>query len=335
MWWLLLFAAPLSAQELDLKAIQDLRDELPSVSPREPYETPEVTTRRYRFEPPVKVISMDAILASPKKIGVLKEKSQIVYLSDEQKAITQAAINIRYFSLPDEHGFAYLVDQFDFVYAKVLEDRIESLMPILEMREAPTVYTPRPLDLVEPENDGDVNLRPELAYYLGIVNGSYMKDLFNDSKAQSGTTNQFGAHLMTDWKLPVRAGITVHYEKSIYQLSSNGSVDYSALSFGPIIKTRDFEPGGFILRGQLQYRISPYAKATAPNQNGTTEFRFNSSDLLISLEHPVKNQWGEFNWGVFHQSQWLSLKDQNRILDIRATNETNKSFGISVSQVFQ
>jgi hypothetical protein len=162
-----------------------------------------------------------------------------------------------------------------------------------------------------------------------------MKDLFNDENANSGVTNQYGVHVAADWNVPVKAGLVFHYEKSSYDLAGGGNVYYSCPSFGPQFKTKDLDFWGALIRFQTQFRVSPFARASAETTQGNVDFKFNSADLLVGAEHPIQNKLGEFVLGVYFQSQWLNIKDQPEIVSINASNEANKSFGLSFAQVFE
>jgi hypothetical protein len=89
------------------------------------------------------------------------------------------------------------------------------------------------------------------------------------------------------------------------------------------------------LRFQTQLRIGPFAKANAETIYGNGSFKFNSTDLLVSMERPFKNDWGEFVLGFYSQSQWLSIVDQKVNVNLKASNAINQSYGFSISQVFQ
>jgi hypothetical protein len=145
---------------------------------------------------------------------------------------------------------------------------------------------------------------------------------------------QYGLHYFTEWKLPIKVGAALHYEKSEYKLSGAGSISYSSFSFGPQFKTKDFEILSTEFRLQTQIRVSPFAAAHADTVNGREKYKFNTADLMTSIEHPWKNQWGEFVVGLFYQIQWLNLKDSSDV-NIESSNKTNTSLGLSLSQVIQ
>lgn len=336
MWWILLFAAiPTFAQELDLSAIRALEEKLPSEAPDGHQES----TFRHardgrRLRPPMKVVLMEEIKASETELGSVLRGVPLVRLSDNQVLTLSKPIYLRYYKRQDEFGYKYLINKDGTTTFKVLNDYVEPIRDELVLYEPPLKYTPAPLVINKTEWDRKLALSPEVSLYIGMTQADYMADLFNDSEARSGSTNQYGVHLFADWNLPLKVGLVVHYEKSSFNLT-NGNATYSAISFGPQLKTRDFEVAAIPLRFQTQMRVSPLAKVTAETQNGPIDFKFNSVDLLSSLERPIKNGWGEFVLGVFFQAQWLNIKDQPEIVSLEASNAINKSFGINFSQVFQ
>jgi hypothetical protein len=205
----------------------------------------------------------------------------------------------------------------------------------LALYETPLKYTPAPEKIIKTHYDHKLSIQPELTLYAGKIAGHYMRDLFQDKKASQGQSQQLGLHFFTQWKIPLKAGAVFHYEKSSYELSENGQIFYSSFSFGPQIKTRDFYLFQYPFRLQYQFRYGPFAKVKAETIDVNKNFKFNSSDLMISLEFPLKNQWGDFILGLYLQSQWLNLKDQTQPVKINSSNQTNQSYGLSIAQVFE
>jgi hypothetical protein len=229
----------------------------------------------------------------------------------------------------------YLRDEDGSVKWKIRGEAVEPIKDALTLYVPPHRYTPAPDNIVRAEYDKKLSIPPEVSFYAGLVQGDYMSDLLNDNEARSGLSNQYGLHFFTQWKLPIKAGAVLHYENATYKLSNGGQVYYSSLSFGPQFKTREFELAGHPLRFQTHFRVSPFSRASADTAAGNVTFKFNSADLLASLERPIKNRYGEFVLGLYLQSQWLNLKNQSAPVQVEASNETNKSFGLSFAQVFE
>lgn len=334
-WLLLLFTSKVYAQ-IDLSAIKELDDQLPDYS--QSHQTPELIEYRKqnrKFNPPKKIISMETIINSGTQMGAIKHGNPMVHLATNQIHTASKLIYVNYFNLEDENGFKYIKNKDGKVVWRVQGHYVEPIKEELVLYEPPLRYTPTPDNIVHAEYDKKLSIPPEVSFYVGTVQGNYMSDLFDDEKAKSGLSNQYGLHFFTQWKLPIKAGVVIHYEKSSYDLANGGQVIYTAPSFGPQFKTRDFEFLGQPLRFQTQFRVSPFAKAVAKTVNGEVTFKFNSADLLASIERPIKNRWGEFVLGLYIQNQWLNMKEQPQFVNVRATNETNKSFGLTLAQVFE
>jgi hypothetical protein len=342
MWWMLLIliTLPVMAQEdvpeenfdeVDLQTLQSLEDELPTADSISPLYAP----RPNKLESPVVHIEEKTIEDSGYGFGVIPAGKTLIRISDEKAFKTTESFTTRYKMVEDELGFRHLVDKNGKTLYKTDSPNIVQINQELELYEPPLRYTPAPKNITRAEYDRRLKLRPEVSFYAGTVQGTYMADLFNDSSAASGYTTQYGLHYFTQWKLPVLVGGVVHFEKSFYKLKGNGSVNYSSLSFGPQFKTKNFDFLGATLRLQTQFRVSPFANATADSNAGHESYKFNSGDFLSSLEHPFENAWGEFVVGVFYQAQWLNLKSQTKNVSVSPSNEMNKSFGLSFAQVFQ
>ena len=336
MFWPVLLFSTVAFAQIDTSAIRDLDDQLPDYS--QSYQSPEEIEYRQhnrKFSPPKKIVPMDHILYSKTKRGALNPGYPIVNLETNKQHTITKPIFVDYFNLEDENGFKYIRNKDGSVQWRVKSDYVEPIKEELIIYEPPHRYTPAPDNIVRAEYDKKLSIPPEVSFYVGTVQGNYMSDLFDDEKAKSGLSNQYGLHFFTQWKLPIKAGVVIHYEKSSYDLASGGQIIYSAPSFGPQFKTRDFELLGQPLRFQAQFRVSPFAKATAETVNGSVTFKFNSADLLASIERPIKNRYGEFVLGLYVQNQWLNMKEQPQFVNVEATNQTNKSLGLSLSQVFE
>ena len=335
MWWLLLFTFCAFAQDdihLDLSAIHHLDDELPAFKADSGEYERAYTDDKRNYKSPIKQVSMDEILQSGEGKGAISAGVNIVRIEDNKLFRLSRSTFTRFYRLQDEYGYKYLISKDKVIY-KIRGDYVNDTKQDVVLYEPPDIYTPAP-NIVLSTFDRNLRILPEAVFYTGLVNGNYFRDLFNDRQARSGQSFQYGAHAFTEWKWPVKVGAVFHYEKADYKLSRGGSIAYSSPSFGPMVKTRDFFDE-FPIRFQLQFRVSPMAQAYAQTRDGNGKFSFNSADLLTGAEHPFKNMFGEFCLGAFYQSQWLNLKKQNEAVQVRATNQRNDSFGITISQVFE
>lgn len=333
MLWLLFSLSALAQDDIDLSAIKKLDEELPIVQHTESDITQRFENRRYR--PPYRAIRIKEILASGTEYGSIQQGRKLIRISDGKAFEVSEDFFGKFYRLQDEQGFKYLQNNDGSCVYKINTRHVESIQKELALYEPPLRYTPAPTNIVKAEYDQKLKLLPEVSFYVGPVQGAYMKDLFNDNKASSGVSTQYGVHLATDWELPIKVGGVLHYEKSTFDLTGGGKINYSSFSFGPQFKSKDFDWAGYAIRFQTQFRVSPFARLDAETIYGNASFKFNSADVMLSAEHPVKNSWGEFVLGVFFQNQWLNIKDQPETVSIEASNATNKSFGLSFSQVFQ
>ncbi len=337
MWFLLLLPLFAFAQnDIDVSAVQDLEDILPDNDiPRDAYRNIPFERKKRGFQPLVKKIGLEEIIASGTTESYLKAGSIIYRISDDKPFRTSKEMYLKMYKLEDEQEFRYLENNDKTCKYKVSSERITRIGDTIALYEPPTRFTPAPENIIRTEYDKKLKLVPEAAFYAGLVQSRYIRDLFNDQKARTGDTNQYAFHLFTEWKLPVKVGGSFHYERSSYNLSGNGLVFYESLSIGPQFRTQDFDLFETNWRLTTQIRVSPFAKLRGETVNGNINFKFNSTDLMSSVEHPWSNRFGQFVIGAFHQIQWLNIKDQPEIVSLRASNQTNQSFGLFLSQVFQ
>lgn len=333
-WLLLLLTTPVFAQ-VDLSAIQELDEELPNYQDyKQSDEEIEIQRQNRKHRPPKRIISQGEIEQSGTQYGAVRAGTKVYDVKSGKSFRISKLIYVEYYNLEDENGFKYIQNKDGYVTWKLPSEYVEPIKEEINLYVPPHRYTPAPENIVRSEFDKKLSLPPEVSFLTGVVQGDFMKDLFNDNKAKSGLSNQYGIHLFTDWKLPVKAGAVLHYEKASYRLDNGGQVIYSAPSIGPQFKTRDYEIFGNPLRLQAQFRVSPLARARAETLNGVVNVKFNSADLLVSIERPIENRFGQFVLGLYSQTQWLNLREQPAV-SVKATNETNKSIGISFAQVFQ
>jgi hypothetical protein len=337
MFWLLFFPLMALAQneEIDLETVRVLERELPTTELIETQEDIEFRRQQLRYRPPYRKVTMEKILKSGTEYGFVKAGKSLVRLKDNKAMEIHESFYGKFFLHEDEQGFKYILSNDGSCQYKIKSSDFVSIQKETELYEPPLRYTPAPLNIVKSDFDKKLKVAPEFSFYVAKVRGSFMRDLFNDKNAEDGTSQQYGAHIATGWDLPIKVGGVIHYERASYGLTGGGNIYYSALSFGPQFKSKDFDVAGTPLRFQGQFRVSPFARGTGETVRGNVEFKFNSADVLFSVERPFKNDWGEFVLGAFYQQQWLNIKDQPEVVSINATNETNNSLGLSLSQVFQ
>lgn len=332
MWWLVLLLTTSAYAQVDVSAIRKLDEELPTFDQyKESEEDININRQQRKFVPPVRVIPLEEITKSGTQMGSISAGVPILNLENNKNYKITKQIFVRYFNLEDENGFKYVQNKDGTVGWRILSRFVEPIKEELSLYVPPLKYTPAPDNIVRAEYDKKLSIPPEVTFLAGLVKADFMQDLFNDSKANSGTSNQYGIHFFTQWKLPVKAGGVIHYEKASYKLSDGGQIIYSSPSLGPQFKTKDFELFSSPVRLQTQFRVSPFARASSDN----VTYKFNSADFLTSIERPIKNRFGEFVLGLYYQVQWLNIKDQSGDVNLQASNKTNKSFGISFAQVFE
>lgn len=334
-WPIALLTFPAMAQ-IDLSAVRRLDEQLPNYNEYKQTEDElEFQRQNRQFRPPVREIKLNSILNSGTQYVAVPKGARLRNISENKNYVVNKTFYVKAFNLEDEQGFKYIQNKDGSSQWKVLSRLVEPIKEEVALYEPPLRYTPAPLNIVRSEFDKKLTLPPELSVYTGFIQGDYMRDLFNDKKALSGISNQYGIHVFTQWKIPVKAGAVFHYERASYPLSGGGQVLYSSPSFGPQFKTREYEFLGHPLRFQTQFRVSPFATAKAETVNGNATLKFNSADLLTSIERPIENRFGEFVLGLYVQLQWLNLRNQPEGIRLGATNETNRSLGLSFAQVFE
>jgi hypothetical protein len=336
MWWLLFIPLFTQAQEeAELNQLRELEKKIKTTVDTS-YSSDEFKKpSSLRYSHPYKKVTLKQILQSGTEHGHVKAGTTLLRIKDNHPVELSESFYGKFYKLQDDMGYRYIENNNGDCEYKMKTEHFDSIELELALYEPPTKYTPAPKNKLQKEFDRSLNWRPEASFMAGIVQGNYMVDLFNDQKAQTGLTTNYGFQIDANWKMPIKPGLAFQYEKSNYNLKGGGKIEYSSFSFGPQFKTKDFDFLGYEMRFKTQLRAGPFAKANARTQNGNIAFNFNSTDLLLNIEHPTKNSWGQFAFGLFYGAQWLSMKNQPEIISVKASNEINKSFGFTLAQVFE
>jgi hypothetical protein len=334
-WPVILFFSSLAFGQFDLSAVQELDEKLPDYrNVQKTNEGQELKKQDRRFRPPQKIISLKRVKKSGQSYGAIETGSTVINTKTKKKYILTKMIYVKYFNREDGFGFKYFPDEKGLIW-KIEGEHVSPIKEELVLYVPPHRYTPAQDNIIRANYDKKLSILPELSFYTAVVQGDFMKDLLNDEKARSGSSNQYGLHFFTQWSLPIKVGAVIHYETSTFALSDGGKIAYSSPSIGPQLRTKEFIFFTQPIRYQLQFRVGPWARASVFRATGEEVFKFTSADLLTSIERPFKNKFGEFFLGLFFQSQWLTLKDQPINISIQVSNKTNQSFGISLGQVFE
>lgn len=293
-----------------------------------------VSESRGKFIPPVRPVSWEEIRSAGKEKIYLKENASLIRIKDRKKITSSEGKFITIYSMPDEHGFKYIVSDDKSIEYKVHFKELEPIKIITNLYEPPHHYTIAPPIFIK-KFDRSLKIIPEASLRTGFQSGDFIKDVFIGASGK-GYSQQYAASLFTEWDLPIKVGAVIALENATYSLENGGKVYYSSPSFGPLFQSREFHIfEDFLLRGAMELRYSPFARARSESDDGDQNLKFNSTDFFVSLKHPIENSLGSFLVGVFYQFQWLNLKNQDELVEIRASQATNKSFGLTFSQAFQ
>lgn len=277
-------------------------------------------------------IYLDEILESPEELGAVKEGSFVYTLDNKKKFFLDRMIYVRFHKQPDDQGFKYLVNNNGDIIHKVKSEDITSIAPETVMYEPPHSYTPAP----EREViywDEKLKTKLELGFAFSMMKADFVQDLLNLDSAPTAQMNHVGLNYMADWDWPVRVGIAAYYQYAEFN-TDGGISEFSSISFGPLFKSKELYPFKHPMRLNAQVRYSPFGKMDVNVSTGSTSFDFNTTDLLLGVEFPFQNQWGEFVVLLFSHTQWLNLKNQVEIVNIEPSNRPNQALGIGISQVF-
>jgi hypothetical protein len=318
----------------DLAPVRKLDKELPKYERGEARDFVQ-RVHQPKYLHPNQPVSFETIQQSGTIRAVVNPGATFVRVSDNRALKSTEVLEGKFYRLPDELGFKYLIGKNEKVEYKIRESEIVEVEPDYVLYEPPNRYTPAEVIIQKVPYDRGLALVPELSVYTGYSQGNYMRDLFNDKAARYGTTAQVALHAFGNWNYLLRPGAVLNYERTLYGLSGGGQVTYSSLSFGPQFRSKDLHLNEFSFRIQGQFRFSPFARLQGETTGGAASFKFYSSDVLFSVEHPIKNPWGEFAIGLFYQRQWLSIRSQQEIVSVRPSNRTNDSLGLALTQVFQ
>lgn len=335
MFWILLVLPLNLLAETSFPEIKELEDSLPTAYQDLRSDDEEIIRQETKYLPPKRIIKLSTILESGTQKGAIPRGVPLFDIETNQTFYVQELIYVDYFKLEDELGYKYIKGKDGSVKWKILSRHVDPIKEELNLYIPPHIYTPAPKDIRRSNYDRYIAILPEAVIQFGLTTPNFMKELFMNPKLESGQTFIVGANAYTQWKLPIKVGLTLKYESTTYSTGDGGNVKYTSPSLGPIIKTKDFVVFDRPFRFYADFRLSPLATASIQTSYFKNKFKFNSTDLGVGVELPYKNRWGEFVLGAFSQTQWLNIKDQEILVNITASNKTNQLFGLSLSQVFE
>jgi hypothetical protein len=274
------------------------------------------------------------ILASGTELVSIREGTPLITnFRGQDDIITGRPIIARTYRMIDPKGYRWVLNKEGHIKWMVEDRLVHSIQQVTELYRPPHSYTPAPTNIPRREYDRQFKWRPEARFSAGLVRADFVRDLFNQRSSVRGQSTHYAASVFTDWDLPIKVGAGVNYELSQYQLSTGTQARYSSLSAGPIFRSRDID-WSWPTRFQLQLRVSPFSALTSESAQGSIRVRFNSADLTAGVENLFKNYFGEFTMGLFFNLQWLNLQNQQFPVNLNSTQQSNKSVGISLAQVF-
>ena len=335
---LALFILPLhlvAQDEIDLSTIEELEQNLPSYQSTE-VDDPSSQTRRAqerRYRPPRQIITMGEIEMSGIEYGSIRPGIPVADVKTNKSKIISRPIYVKSYRLSDENGFRYLINKDGETTYKVSVDHFDPIKEETSLYVPPTKYQPVLVRRNISDYDTKLRIVPEIGGGADLVSSSFISDILNDTEANSGYSSRVFANAYTDWKLPVKVGATVHFERSFYKVDA-GRAETSSLSFGPLARSKNFSLWETPVRFMGQFRLSPFTTMSYENSLGSGTFKFNTYAILAAVEFPMKNFLGEFTLAPYYQQQWFSLKDQQEIVKLKSKSTSNSSFGLMISQAF-
>ncbi len=283
---------------------------------------------------PHQIIPFEKIEKSGTSLGSIRAGVPIARIQDNKKFTLDKKIFVKYFNQEDENQFKYLLSKNNQILYKIDSRYVIPINEDIDLYETPHHFQSITDPIKKTEYDDDLKLNLGFGIYSGYVSADFVKDLTNNSTA-NGISNQFSLQSSLDWNYFLKPGLILNYEKIDIQISNGNRANYQTFSFGPQLKTKNFDVNNFAYRFQIQMRVSPYSKLNLFLNETNNNFNFNSTDFLISTEFPIENKLGEFFWGPFFNSQTLNFKNQPEIVSIRSSNKTNLTLGLHFVQVFK
>lgn len=304
-------------------------------------------SKRKRYQPPFRVISLEEITQSKIVTSYLSKGAIIIpyppslsknqTISQKNKSpvnvIMEKSKYVRHYKKPDHQDYFYLLDSKVKVIGKVHKRFISKLSEVLKMHEPPISYQPVTHAHSQKQDDGNLKIHKGFSWQTGISKGDYIGDLLSKNQSQLGYLNQLGIFAMTSWRLPVFIGLSAYYENTNYQSDLSKNSKLQSFTFGPLVRTKVFNFKKTQLTFSSQIKIGPFTHLRSSNSQIPT-YRFYSTDLLNQIDIPFKNIFGQFSLGAFFQIQWLNIKNPPQETSLSSRLKTNKTFGLSLSQVF-
>lgn len=273
-------------------------------------------------------VKLKDILKSGTFIGSIRKGTHLVNVRTGKTFYTQKDIIVRAFRLKDYEGYQLLQNNNGHVSYKAPATEVVNIKEITKMYESPYKYTPVVEKIKYDINNKELKYEAHLMLNMGLTRPVFLRDLIND-KNHIGQTLRYEASVYGRWKFPLKLGVTGQWENSFGTYSA-GKYNMQSFSLGPTFKSDPFVFWDNEYNFIVQTRLAVFSRVIVSIPGQTINYRTSQTNLVLGLVREVKTPLGRILFGVNYQRQWVKASADQYELNIKAENNYNDSFAISI-----
>lgn len=287
------------------------------------------STRKYSYaEKEARKIGLKDLVKSGTFIGVIRRGTKLVHLRTGKLHYNQKLITVKAYRRSDYEGYKLLINKNGFSTYKVLANQIESIKTISRLYEEPAKYQEVSKKLKSNIIESQLNLKGQLNFHFGISQSQLLKELARTNK-NSGQTTRYEGQIYSQFKFPVHLGFTINYENIEASFSDGTRYSLSALSLGPMAKTKTLFWGEAEYSFFTQVRHAVFAKAQVKSAIFTGDYNLSQTSFVLGGERRVKLFFGDIMVGLNYQRQWMKPSSENLPTNFKSENNTSDAYVLS------
>lgn len=284
-----------------------------------------------KFEKFALKVQVGDIIDSGTYRGHISKGAKLVKLSTDEQQELPEDIYVRAYSLPDKQGYVYLEGKKGEPIYKTMGHNVTNVEQVLKMKEPPPYWQPVVRKKPKDVDEHSFPIYTELALHLGLSSPKFTKDLVNDDTNNPGVAVRYEVQAYSPFSMPFSVGLNLMAETTNGNLGSQSeSYAGSALSIGPIFKSKEFQFLDYTLMATIGARTSIFARIKETRPEGEASYRLNQTTLFFGLQRNINLKFGELTIGANFQRQWAKAKSEGVESDISGTARYDDTVSLSL-----
>jgi hypothetical protein len=274
---------------------------------------------------------LDTNISTREQIYITIKKNTPIFSLDEKHILTLPQMIIakatRYQKDPQ---FLYLVSKKDIITYKVRATDATNIVADTNISEIPNKFISYKPIKKRNTIDQSLTLSSGLNLQLEMINSDLVA-YYDNQAFEIRTVKSYRYELFSYIKsnLPFDFGMLLNFQNAQVDYLSDNSGSWTAIHFGPILRTSLFKISGKSFNLLLSTQKSLFNKLALPDPY-SANINFSSYILQIGLEFPIKTNWGDISLSTHYKKQWLEYKTDNSDINLNQPNSTANIFAVTI-----